>query len=139
MHNGITKLCQIIKYLQQYFSDAPRSDSSRSHIELEEGVINVVLECPVCGYPSPETLGWLYEGGSLPQGVIQGENNSLLVHKLSQSHQGKYTCTATNTVAGRKKTHTAELHLDVKRMYYYVFFYLEYYCILYFTGQKDKF
>lgn len=64
---------------------------------ITEGT-DVNLECDVRANPRVSETGWIRDGQSLSsnhQQVIG--NQSLLLQKVSRTHRGSYSCTATNT------------------------------------------
>jgi len=54
----------------------------------------VRFDCKVTGSPVPD-LKWTYSGGDLPQDSRQ-IGGLLILSRISESHQGLYTCTARN-------------------------------------------
>lgn len=95
--------------------EPPRVEVSPSNITVSEGQ-KVIFHCNVSGIPSTGA-SWTKKGGTLPETTVQSEPGILRIDSVSESDQGTYICTATNSEGSA----SGHVRLDVMGTYAYVY------------------
>ncbi|GIY64432.1 hypothetical protein CDAR_579611 [Caerostris darwini] len=84
-----------------------RLGSKLRHSNIMEEM-DVYFECNIRANPWVSETGWRFEGYDLHNNLSAGvliTNQSLVLQKVSRSHRGRYSCTATNSEGQGESNH----------------------------------